>query len=99
MYGAYLLFHFNQNSGHTPTETTRRTGLFGPYAMVFSTTTAASGNLDLSFFGNIGVAGWTPIAGRGYVKGTVTGVRTNNKVVSWLVTSLWDFDFTTSTPR
>lgn len=53
--------------------------------MVFSTTTAASGNMDLSFFGNIGVAGWTPIAGRGYVRGTVTGVRTTNKVVSWLV--------------
>lgn len=57
-------------------------GLHGPYGLVFTSGSAASSTLDVSFFSQLGVTGFVPASGRGYVSGTVTGV-TSDGVVHW----------------
>lgn len=65
-------------SGHVPTEP-YRPGFKGPYALVFSQAAAArpTGTEDLSFMGGIGLAGYVPVANRGYGKPLATTGRMN----------------------
>lgn len=62
------------NSNHAQTESYRK-GFFGPYSCVFSRSGTPSGNLDLSFMGNLGLTGFVPTSSRGYVSGTATGIN------------------------
>lgn len=62
------------NSNHAQTESYRM-GFHGPYSCVFSRSGTPSGNMDLSFMGNMGLKGFVPVASRGYVKGSTTGVN------------------------
>ena len=62
-----------QNSGHVQTES-YRTGLFGPYACVFSRSGTPSTNLDTSFWGSMSIKGYVAVSGRGYVNGKASGI-------------------------
>lgn len=73
--------YFYMNSGHVQTEA-YRTGLHGPYGLVFTSGGTASSTLDFSFFSSLSVSGFVPVSGRGYVSGTVSGV-TSDGVVHW----------------
>ncbi|KAK2809818.1 hypothetical protein FQN50_003458 [Emmonsiellopsis sp. PD_5] len=70
--GSYNALYFYMNSGHVRTEPDRM-GLHGPYAMVFSRSGTPSADLDLSFFGDLGIQGFVPASDRGSVTGTATG--------------------------
>ncbi|CAE6495260.1 unnamed protein product [Rhizoctonia solani] len=72
--------YFYMNSGHMKTEAFR-TGFFGPYALVFNSGTVPSGNLDTSFFANLGLTGYVAASGRGSVKGSVTGIASSFQAV------------------
>lgn len=50
-----------------------RTGFFGPYALAITSGSAPSGNLDISFFDNLGLQGYVPASGRGTVRGSYSG--------------------------
>ncbi|KDN43068.1 hypothetical protein RSAG8_06391, partial [Rhizoctonia solani AG-8 WAC10335] len=63
----------DMNSNHEQTES-YRTGFFGPYALVFTSGSAPSSSLDLSFFEDLGLTGYVASSGRGTVSGTVSGV-------------------------
>ncbi|VDC05272.1 unnamed protein product [Peniophora sp. CBMAI 1063] len=65
--------YFYMNSGHEQTES-YRTGLFGPYAMVFTTGSTPSGTLDTSFMDSLGLKGYVAASGRGKVSGSYSGV-------------------------
>jgi rhamnogalacturonan endolyase len=64
--------YFYMNSGHLRTEPWRM-GLKGPYALSFSTHTEKAA-FNGSFFGQLGIHGYVPAAGRGQVTGIATGV-------------------------
>ncbi|QRV85989.1 rhamnogalacturonate lyase [Ceratobasidium sp. AG-Ba] len=51
----YHALYWYMNSGHAQTET-KRTGLMGPYAMVFSRSGYPSSDLDVSFFSQLGTS-------------------------------------------
>jgi rhamnogalacturonan endolyase len=72
-------------TGHANTEAnSRRLGLYGPFAMVFSRSGDPSKNLDTSFFGQLGITGYVPTSQRGYVTGSVTGIPSAfQSVVHW----------------
>ncbi|KAK0702856.1 Rhamnogalacturonase B, N-terminal-domain-containing protein [Apiosordaria backusii] len=72
------------NSGHVQTEPYRM-GLHGPYIMQFSRSGIPSvKNVDISWFGEVGVTGWVPASGRGRVTGTASGVQSGMEgVVHW----------------
>jgi len=82
--GAYNALYFYMNSGHVQTET-KRVGLSGPYAMVFSRSGTPSGKTDLSFMGNLGLLGFVAASGRGTVNGKSSGIDLNKfqAVVHW----------------
>ncbi|KAK2734672.1 hypothetical protein FQN55_002535 [Onygenales sp. PD_40] len=81
--GSYNALYFYMNSGHVRTEPDRM-GLHGPYAMVFSRSGTPSADLDLSFFGDLGIQGFVPASDRGSVTGTATGGDSNMAgVVHW----------------
>ncbi|VDC05294.1 unnamed protein product [Peniophora sp. CBMAI 1063] len=65
--------YFYMNSGHEQTEPFR-TGLFGPYAMVFTTGSTPPGTLDTSFMETLGLQGFVAASGRGKVTGSYSGV-------------------------
>ncbi|CAE6478720.1 unnamed protein product [Rhizoctonia solani] len=73
--GAQEVYYY-MNSNHEQTES-YRTGFFGPYALVFTSGSAPSGSLDLSFFEDLGLAGYVKSSGRGTVSGTVSGVSSS----------------------
>ncbi|ELU44848.1 rhamnogalacturonase B [Rhizoctonia solani AG-1 IA] len=80
---SYHALYWYMNSGHAQTET-KRIGLMGPYAMVFSRSGVPSGNLDVSFFSQLGISGYVGTGGRGTVTGTASGVSTSyQRVVHW----------------
>ncbi|KAH7340902.1 rhamnogalacturonate lyase A [Rhizoctonia solani] len=80
---AYHALYWYMNSGHAQTET-KRIGLMGPYAMVFSRSGIPSGSLDVSFFSQLGISGYVGTSGRGTVTGTASGVSTSyQRVVHW----------------
>lgn len=76
--------YWYMNSGHVRTEPWRF-GLMGPYAMTFTkSTTPPSGNIDTSFFSQLGVTGYVPSTARGVVSGVATGVPTSfEAVIHW----------------
>ncbi|KAF8467820.1 rhamnogalacturonan lyase [Kalaharituber pfeilii] len=73
--------YFYMNSGHVQTEAYRM-GFHGPYGLVFTSGGTASPSLDFSFFSQLGINGFVPKSGRGYVSGTVSGVSSDG-VVHW----------------
>lgn len=90
---AYHALYWYMNSGHAQTET-KRIGLMGPYAMVFSRSGVPSGSLDVSFFSELGISGYVGASGRGTVTGTATGVSTSyQRVIHWFndVAQYWTY--------
>ncbi|KAF8758943.1 Rhamnogalacturonan lyase B, N-terminal [Rhizoctonia solani] len=90
---SYHALYWYMNSGHAQTET-KRIGLMGPYAMVFSRSGVPSGNLDVSFFSQLGISGYVGTGGRGTVTGTASGVSTSyQRVVHWFndVAQYWTY--------
>lgn len=84
--GAQQEIYFYMNSGHMKTEEFR-TGFFGPYALVFTSGTAPSGNLDTSFFSTLGLTGYVAASGRGTVSGTISGISSTFQAVVGLKNS------------
>lgn len=79
--GSYHSVTYYMNSGHVQTESYRQ-GFHGPYVFSFSRSgipTASSFNV--SFFDNLGLTGYTGASGRGYVKGTASGVSSSFPIV------------------
>ncbi|KAF9480922.1 polysaccharide lyase family 4 protein [Pholiota conissans] len=65
--------YFYMNSGHTQTESDR-TGLFGPYALWFTTGSTPSSTYDTTFWEGLSVNGLVPKASRGRVTGKASGI-------------------------
>ncbi|CAE6424308.1 unnamed protein product [Rhizoctonia solani] len=83
--GAQQEVYFYMNSGHAQTESYRM-GLHGPYLLQFTTGAAPSADISLAFWDGMGVTGWVPTSGRGYVKGKASGAPSafaNLVVVGW----------------
>ncbi|CAE6475472.1 unnamed protein product, partial [Rhizoctonia solani] len=78
--------YWYMNSNHAQTEA-YRTGFFGPYALVFTSGSAPSANLDLSFFADLGLKGYVAASGRGTVTGTVSGIPSSFQAVVGLKNS------------
>ncbi|KAM7186637.1 polysaccharide lyase [Rhypophila sp. PSN 637] len=82
--GASTNLYNYMNSGHVQTEPYRM-GLHGPYLMQFS----RSGiprvrDVDVSWFGELGITGYVPDSARGTVSGTASGVASGQEgVVHW----------------
>ncbi|CAE7162621.1 unnamed protein product [Rhizoctonia solani] len=72
--------YFYMNSGHMKTEGFR-TGFFGPYALVFNSGTPPSGDLDTSFFAELGLKGYVAASGRGAVNGTIASIASSFQAV------------------
>ncbi|KAK7691108.1 hypothetical protein QCA50_006211 [Cerrena zonata] len=73
--------YFYINSGHLQTESYRQ-GLHGPYVLQFTDGSTPSSDVDLTFWETLGdIQGMTNFAGRGYVKGTATGVPSGFDIV------------------
>ncbi|CAE6416911.1 unnamed protein product, partial [Rhizoctonia solani] len=90
---SYHALYWYMNSGHAQTET-KRIGLMGPYAMVFSRSGVPSGSLDVSFFSQLGISGYVGTSGRGTVTGTASGVSTSyQRVVHWFndIAQYWTY--------
>ncbi|KAH6995305.1 Rhamnogalacturonase B, N-terminal-domain-containing protein [Ilyonectria destructans] len=79
--GSYHSTTYYMNSGHVQTESNRQ-GFHGPYVFSFSRSgiPSASG-FDVSFFDNLGLTGYVGASGRGYVKGTASGVSSSFPIV------------------
>jgi rhamnogalacturonan endolyase len=60
-------------SGHNQTEPQRLDVLYGPYALVVAGTTPPPAP-DFSFLAGLGLRGYVPASGRGYVVGQASGV-------------------------
>ncbi|KAJ1309745.1 hypothetical protein OPQ81_006510 [Rhizoctonia solani] len=90
---SYHALYWYMNSGHAQTET-KRIGLMGPYAMVFSRSGIPSGSLDVSFFSQLSISGYVGASGRGIITGTASGVSTSyQRVVHWFndVAQYWTY--------
>ncbi|CAE7175730.1 unnamed protein product [Rhizoctonia solani] len=92
--GAQEVYYY-MNSNHEQTES-YRTGFFGPYALVFTSGSAPSSSLDLSFFDSLGLTGYVASSGRGTVSGTVSGVSSSFTAVVGLSNSAAQYWGTTS---
>ncbi|KAK0188158.1 polysaccharide lyase family 4 protein [Armillaria mellea] len=64
--------YFYMNSNHEQTES-YRTGFFGPYALVITSGSTPSGDLDMTFMEDLGLEGYVASSGRGTVSGTYSG--------------------------
>ncbi|KAK2767786.1 hypothetical protein FQN54_003945 [Arachnomyces sp. PD_36] len=82
--GDYNSLYWYMNSGHVQTEEYRM-GLHGPYAMVFTDASETpSADLDLSFFGDLGVEGFVGESDRGDVTGVISLANSSAQaVVHW----------------
>jgi len=82
--GTYSGLYWYMNSGHAQTEA-YRTGLCGPYALVFSRYGTPSASTDLSFWAGMGATGYVPESNRGRVNGKASGIAgaTYPIVVHW----------------
>ncbi|KAF8676545.1 Polysaccharide lyase family 4 protein [Rhizoctonia solani] len=70
---------------HTQTEDYRM-GLHGPYLLQFTTGSVPSADINLAFWDGLGIKGYMPRSGRGFVKGKASGVPSNYAglvVVGW----------------
>ncbi|CAE6438262.1 unnamed protein product, partial [Rhizoctonia solani] len=77
--------YYYMNSGHTQTEDYRM-GLHGPYLLQFTTGSVPSADINLAFWDGLGIKGYVPRSGRGFVKGKASGVPSNYAglvVVGW----------------
>ncbi|CAE6507389.1 unnamed protein product [Rhizoctonia solani] len=77
--------YYYMNSGHTQTESYRM-GLHGPYLLQFTTGSTPSADINLAFWDGLGIKGYVPRSGRGFVKGKASGVPSNYAglvVVGW----------------
>ncbi|KAF8750270.1 Rhamnogalacturonan lyase B, N-terminal [Rhizoctonia solani] len=77
--------YYYMNSGHTQTEDYRM-GLHGPYLLQFTTGSVPSADINLAFWDGLGIKGYVPRSGRGFVKGKASGVPSNYVglvVVGW----------------
>ncbi|CAE6517017.1 unnamed protein product [Rhizoctonia solani] len=77
--------YYYMNSGHTQTEAYRM-GLHGPYLLQFTTGSVPSADINLAFWDGLGIKGYVPRSGRGFVKGKASGVPSNyagSVVVGW----------------
>ncbi|KAJ7869982.1 polysaccharide lyase family 4 protein [Mycena leptocephala] len=78
--------YFYMNSGHTQPEAYRQ-GLHGPYTLFFTTGSAPSAAIDLTFWSGLGtVSGLVLPAARGFVSGKAIGVPAayaSDTVVGW----------------
>lgn len=72
------------NSNHAQTESYRQ-GFHGPYVFSMSRSGIPKASaIDVSFFDNLGLTGYTGASGRGHVTGTASGVSTDfPTVVHW----------------
>lgn len=69
------------NSGHVQTESYRQ-GFHGPYVFSFSRSgIPKASDYDTSFFDTLGLTGYVGSSGRGYVKGTASGVSSSFPIV------------------
>ncbi|KAH8806040.1 Rhamnogalacturonase B, N-terminal-domain-containing protein [Xylogone sp. PMI_703] len=94
--GDYHSVTFYMNSGHVQTESYRM-GFHGPYVLSFSRSgIPKSSEVDTSFFEDLGLTGYVGASGRGFVKGTASGVSSsfpivvhwyNNDYQSWVYAS------------
>ncbi|KAH8898863.1 family 4 polysaccharide lyase [Thozetella sp. PMI_491] len=82
--GSYHSVTYYMNSGHVQTESYRQ-GFHGPYVFAFTRSgVPKASEFDVSFFENLGLTGYTKTSGRGYVKGTASGVSTSLPIaVHW----------------
>ncbi|KAF7532452.1 hypothetical protein G7054_g7962 [Neopestalotiopsis clavispora] len=79
--GSYHSVTYYMNSGHVQTESYRQ-GFHGPYVFAFARSgVPTASSFDVSFFDNLGLTGYTAASGRGYVKGTATGVSSSFPIV------------------
>lgn len=79
--GSYHSVTYYMNSGHAQTEDYRQ-GFHGPYVFAFTRSGIPSASsYDVSFFDSLGLTGYTGASGRGYVKGTATGVSSSFPIV------------------
>jgi rhamnogalacturonan endolyase len=79
--GSYHSVTYYMNSGHVQTESYRQ-GFHGPYVFSFSRSGIPSASsYDVSFFDNLGLSGYVAASGRGYVKGTASGVSSSFPIV------------------
>ncbi|WP_188316390.1 rhamnogalacturonan lyase B N-terminal domain-containing protein [Solihabitans fulvus] len=60
-------------SGHNDTEAQRLDVLYGPYALMVADETTPD-SPDMTFMGGLGLRGYVPESGRGYVSGTASGI-------------------------
>ncbi|KAI5860905.1 polysaccharide lyase family 4 protein [Durotheca rogersii] len=83
--GAATNLYWYMNSGHVQTEAFRTNVLHGPYILTFSRSGIPKlRESDTSFFSGLGITGYVPESGRGYVSGTASGVSTSfQNVVHW----------------
>jgi rhamnogalacturonan endolyase len=79
--GSYQSTTYYMNSGHVQTESYRQ-GFHGPYIFTFTRSgVPKASDFDVSFFDNLGLTGYVASSGRGYVKGTASGVSSSFPVV------------------
>lgn len=79
--GSYQSTTYYMNSGHVQTEAYRQ-GFHGPYIFSFSRSgVPKASDFDVSFFDGLGLTGYVASSGRGYVKGTTSGVSSSFPVV------------------
>ncbi|KAF1816222.1 hypothetical protein P152DRAFT_463860 [Eremomyces bilateralis CBS 781.70] len=72
--------YFYMNSGHLRTEDWCM-GLHGPYAIHFTGGSISDGNLDTSFFKDLGIRGYVPDSARGSMSDQVSGVEAGKQAV------------------
>ncbi|ORY71410.1 family 4 polysaccharide lyase [Pseudomassariella vexata] len=79
--GSYQSLTYYMNSNHAQTEAYRQ-GFHGPYVFQFTRTgVPKASDFDVSFFDNLGLTGYVGASGRGYVKGTASGVSSSFPIV------------------
>lgn len=79
--GDYQSVTYYMNSGHVQTESYRQ-GFHGPYVFTFTRSgIPAASAFDTAFFDGLGLTGYTGASGRGYVKGTASGVSSSFPIV------------------
>ncbi|KAI1101331.1 polysaccharide lyase family 4 protein [Jackrogersella minutella] len=79
--GDYHSVTYYMNSNHAQTESYRQ-GFHGPYVFSMSRSGVPKAtDYDVSFFDHLGLTGYTGASGRGYVKGTASGVSSDFPIV------------------
>ncbi|KUI63463.1 Rhamnogalacturonate lyase A [Cytospora mali] len=79
--GSYHSVTYYMNSGHVQTESYRQ-GFHGPYVFSLSRSgVPQASSYNTSFFDSLGLTGYIGSSGRGYVKGTASGVSSSLPIV------------------